>query len=45
MIILKRSINEPLKSSVGTLKLGYPLLLYKSTVVKELYVGPGYDSP
>jgi hypothetical protein len=39
---------------VGTLKLGYPLLLYKSTVphaatlsrvVKELYVGPGHDSP
>jgi hypothetical protein len=41
-------------SIVGTLELGYPLLLYKSTVptrlffsrvVKELYVGPGRDSP
>jgi hypothetical protein len=40
--------------AVGTLKLGYPLLLYKrrsthaaifSRVVKELYVGPGHDSP
>jgi hypothetical protein len=39
---------------VGTLELGYPLLLHKSTVptrlffsrvVKELYVGPGHDSP
>jgi hypothetical protein len=41
-------------ATVGTLKLGYPLLLYKdavptrlffSRVVKELYVGPGHDSP
>jgi hypothetical protein len=39
---------------VGTLKLGYPLLLYKdevptrlslSRVVKVLCVGPGHDSP
>jgi hypothetical protein len=41
-----------LLGTVGTLKLGYPLLLYKrsthptifSRVVKELYVGPGHDS-
>jgi hypothetical protein len=40
-------------ATVGTLKLGYPLLLYKDAVptrlslgvVKELYVGPGHDSP
>jgi hypothetical protein len=40
-------------ATIGTLKLGYPLLLYKrsthaaifSRVVKELYVGPGHDSP
>jgi hypothetical protein len=41
-------------ATVGTLKLGYPLLLYKkhsthaatlSRMVKELYVGPGHDSP
>jgi hypothetical protein len=39
---------------VGTLKLGYPLLLYKDTlptrlslsrVVKVLCVGPSHDSP
>jgi hypothetical protein len=42
-----------LGSTVGTLKLGYPLLLYKdavptwlslSRVVKVLCVGPGHDS-
>ena len=41
-------------ATVGTLKLGYPLLLYKdavptrlslSRVVKVLCVGPGHDSP
>jgi hypothetical protein len=41
------------RACVGTLKLGYLLLLYKrsthvaifSCMVKELYVGPGHDSP
>jgi hypothetical protein len=46
-------ITMAYKALVGTLKLGYPLLLYKrsthaavfSRVVKERYVGPGHDSP
>jgi hypothetical protein len=51
-IILKFTSGKTV--SVGTLKLGYPLLLYKdavptrlslSRVVKVLCVGPSHDSP
>jgi hypothetical protein len=50
---LASSPEVGLGATIGTLKLGYPLLLYKrsthmaifSRVVKELYVGPGHDSP
>jgi hypothetical protein len=51
---LASSPKVGLGATVGTLKLGYPLLLYKdavptrlslSRVVKVLCVGPGHDSP
>jgi hypothetical protein len=57
MIRLGTKFHRKIKSwclTVGTLKLGYPLLLYKdavptrlslSRVVKVLCVGPGHDSP
>jgi S-formylglutathione hydrolase FrmB len=51
---LASSPEAGLWATIGTLKLGYPLLLYKdavptrlslSRVVKVLFVGPGHDSP
>ena len=51
---LASSPEVGLGATIGTLKLGYPLLLYKDTVptrlslsrvVKVLCVGPSHDSP
>jgi hypothetical protein len=51
---LTSSPEVGLEATVGTLKLGYSLLLYEdpvptraifSRVVKELYAGPDHDSP